>query len=624
MRLNTHAHPFNSPVSFFNSPSSFAYAASAANHILGQDGLGIAEFCFTQAILRGDGSPETMFGLADVQYRTGQEDDAIFTLINYVNSHGEWNLKVRDLLFTLSTPWRLKYTAEESSGGTLNKFGRYVIARRRLKNMKQAALDQQKKDEENLKKLVEFWKFKEQGWVKRTYEKLKENRNTEQARKYSAARKLQSTCLVINARNELKRRKLQSKHLEGVVKENLLKLLGNSKLRTFTTWKSRVTAKKKYRSANLIQDFARIILAKRKMRQERLIAKALGRGTEMFAKQCIKAWRRWVLDNKKDKTAVAMQRLFRGKLGRFVAANAKHKKVAHERIILMVLGKSAANTAKATFETWHCNVTYIVHTRNAKLKMRQERLIAKALGRGTEMFAKQCIKAWRRWVLDNKKDKTAVAMQRLFRGKLGRFVAANAKHKKVAHERIILMVLGKSAANTAKATFETWHCNVTYIVHTRNAKLIQKITRVMLGKNLLVRMKRQEEKIKEMGMLVMGKNSERIQLIFIKALWGLLEDKAAVKLQTILRGKNGRKELERKKARERKIKSLARRCLGGAGTFAMDGWKAFIQLKRGEKSAAATRIQSIIQVCLAKRKVVMERKEQARKEVSERSEASEP
>ena len=520
MRLNTHAHPFHSPVSFFNSPSSFAYAASAANHILGQDGLGIAEFCFTQAILRGDGSPETMFGLADVQYRTGQEDDAIFTLINYVNSHGEWNLKVRDLLFTLSTPWRLKYTAEESSGGTLNKFGRYVIARRRLKNMKQAALDQQKKDEDNLKKLVEFWKFKEQGWVKRTYEKLKENRNTEQARKYSAARKLQSTCLVINARNELKRRKLQSKHLEGVVKENLLKLLGNSKLRTFTTWKSRVTAKKKYRSANLIQDFARIILAKR--------------------------------------------------------------------------------------------------------KMRQERLIAKALGRGTEMFAKQCIKAWRRWVLDNKKDKTAVAMQRLFRGKLGRFVAANAKHKKVAHERIILMVLGKSAANTAKATFETWHCNVTYIVHTRNAKLIQKITRVMLGKNLLVRMKRQEEKIKEMGMLVMGKNSERIQLIFIKALWGLLEDKAAVKLQTILRGKNGRKELERKKARERKIKSLARRCLGGAGTFAMDGWKAFIQLKRGEKSAAATRIQSIIQVCLAKRKVVMERKEQARKEVSERSEASEP
>lgn len=497
-------------VKFFNDEVTWAHAGEMAREILCHDGERIAEYCYTQAILRGDGRASTIKSLAYIQFRTNQESDAVFTCVNFVNSHGFWDPDIRGLLYCLSPAFQQRFDREERASIFLNRFARYVLARRRIKNLKQEALLQKEKDQENLKKLVEFWKFKDEGWIKRTFFKLEEHWRNMRTVKHEAAVILQCRCKIINARNELKRRKMHAKYVDGAIRDNLLKILGNRKLSTMTKWKDYVKTKKEYKCSNRIQDFGRMVLAKKKVRQEKLIAKALGKSTELMVKHCVIAWQRFVLDNKKVKTAVNMQRFVRGRTGRKIA--------------------KAAN---------------LTRERN---------------------------------------------------------------------ERIILMLTGKSKGNMLRDSYENWKNTVKTILHTRNATKIQKIVRMFLGKMLLALKKRQESKAKEMALLVMGKNSLRIQKIFIDALYRLLEDKAAMKLQAIIRGKNGKEELKRRKEREKKIKALCRRCLGGAGHFAMDGWKAFIVMIRNEKYHAANKIINRAKVVLAKAAVERERKEQARKE----------
>ena len=128
------------------------------------------------------------------------------------------------------------------------------------------------------------------------------------------------------------------------------------------------------------------------------------------------------------------------------------------------------------------------------------------------------------------------------------------------------------------------------------------------------RKKEQERKVKEMAYVVAGKNTLRLQRKFIALLVLGLQEKAALKFQTVFRGKKGREELKFRKERERRVKALCRRCLGDAGRVAMLGWKEYIVLVRKEKRAAAVKLQTRYRMRQSKKRLEWEKKEKIRKE----------
>ena len=212
------------PVSWFNSPATFVAAGSAASEILTEDGIMIAEFCYMQAIMRGDGSLKTLLTYAVIQFKLGRIDDAVFTLCNALNSHSYYDYTTRALLSAWSTPWRKKFGAEVDVADVLIRFFRISLAKKRMARMKQSAIEQLKKDEENLKKIAEFWRHKGEGWVKRTFLKWIEYWVAEMADKNAAARVLQNRCKGVNAKKELWRRRERKRHIEGVVVMNIAKV----------------------------------------------------------------------------------------------------------------------------------------------------------------------------------------------------------------------------------------------------------------------------------------------------------------------------------------------------------------------------------------------------------------
>lgn len=105
--------------------------------------------------------------------------------------------------------------------------------------------------------------------------------------------------------------------------------------RYFTVWKSFLDIIKQERAANVIQNFARVVVAKRKVRVERIIAMALGKSSAVMVRLCFKNWDRWRLDNKLEKCAATIQRRYRGLIGRrrFLRqrdAQNKHEKYERE------------------------------------------------------------------------------------------------------------------------------------------------------------------------------------------------------------------------------------------------------------------------------------------------------
>jgi hypothetical protein len=178
------------------------------------------------------------------------------------------------------------------------------------------------------------------------------------------------------------------------------------------------------------------------------------------------------------------------------------------------------------------------------------------------------------------------------------------------------MALGKSTENLVKRVFFAIKDDWTWEKQSRAAYKIQRLARCFLAKNLLARKKRQEAQVKEMAFLMAGKNTERLQRKFIALMLQGVMDKAAAKFQSIFRGKKGRNAAKAEQERNRRVRALARRCMGGAGHLAIDGWKAYIVLVRAEKNKAATKLQGRYRIKLAQRGVDFERKERNRKEVS--------
>ena len=205
--------------------------------------------------------------------------------------------------------------------------------------------------------------------------------------KNAAAGILQNRCRVLNGKKELNRRKAKKKQVEGLIAVNLAKLLNNSKGKYLMVWKQFIImrhqekasykvqvrkcedeaqrgAKRRARrqiyatrclaprglrrfhrfsfltrfrqsscdSLHSSQEFGRILLSKRKMRLERLIAKALGKSTLLMARQCLRAWMRWTLDLKLCNCASAIQRRWRGMAGRRNFLKERAKKAKQEEV----------------------------------------------------------------------------------------------------------------------------------------------------------------------------------------------------------------------------------------------------------------------------------------------------
>ncbi|GMI15428.1 hypothetical protein TrVE_jg5292 [Triparma verrucosa] len=497
------------PVSWFNSVETWVAAGFMSLDTLGEDGVHLADFCYSQAVLRGDGSIDTLLALAVVQFKLGKIDDAIFTLSN-VLSGAYYNYRARTLMAAWSTPYAKRFEEETIAGDCMIRFFRVSLAKIRIRNLKIAAQEQLRKDEENLKKLLEFWQHKNEGWAKRCYLKWVQFWREAMHEKNAAAGILQNRCRGINAKKDLARRKAKKKHVEGLIAMNLAKLLGNSKGKYLLVWKQFILMRHQEKASYKLAEFARIVLAKRKVRLERLIAKALGKSTLLMARQCLRAWIRWTLDLKLDKCASSIQRRWRGLAGR--------------RNFLKELAKVA----------------------------RQEEIIAMALGKGVE---------------------------------------------KLVHR-----------------VFERWRDDYFFEKQSRAALVMQTKTRGLLGKRAIERKKEQERKVKEMAYLVAGKNTLRLQRKFIALLALGLQEKAALKFQTVFRGKKGREELKVRKERERRVKALCRRCLGDAGRVAMLGWKEYIVLVRKEKRAAAVKLQTRYRMRQSKKRLEWEKKEKIRKE----------
>ena len=250
----------------------------------------------------------------------------------------------------------------------------------------------------------------------------------------------------------------------------------------------------------------------------------------------------------------------------------------------------------------------------AKRKIRQEKLIARALGKSTALLVRLCVRNWRRWVLDLKLDKCASAIQRRWRGLSGRraFLAERTKRNK--QERLIAMALGKSADKLVHIVFERWRDDYFFAKQSRAALVMQTRGRGFLGKKKMERRKKLEMQVKEMALLMAGNNTRRLQLKFLKLLFLGLQEKAAVKFQTVFRGKRGRNEFKTRRDRQRRAKALCRRCLADAGRLGMLGFKEFLAMTRKEKAAAAVKLQARYRIRVARRRAEFERKEKNRKE----------
>ena len=445
---------YETPVEWFNDFRTWSHAARTALDILGEDGVLLSLFCLEQAVLRGDGTLPTLMNLAVLQYKTGDVDDAVFTLSNLLNEE-PYNYKIRNLVGAWSTPYRLRFDKETQAAGFIIRFFMVMMAKIRIKNLKKAAEEQLWKDEQNARKLVEFWRYKDEAWGKKCFRKWVEYWHAEMIEKNKAAAVLQNRCRGVNAKNELERRKTDKNRVEGLIATSLAKLLQNAQGRYMIIWKMYVQMCRQNKAGNKIQDFGRIVLAKRKVRQEKIIARALGKSTDLMVRNCYRAWSRWVLDLKLNTCASRIQRRWRGLAGRrdFLKEERKMK--------------------------------------------RQEELIAMALGKNTERIIQRVFSRMRDDYIQNKMNKAAVKLQTRARG--------------------------------------------------------------LLGRNALERRKVLERNVKEMAFLVAGKNVERLQRKFICLLFHGLQDKAALKFQCIFRRKRGRDELAIRRERKRRVKALCRR-----------------------------------------------------------------
>ena len=478
--------------------------------VLNEDGTNMAAYCYEQAIMRGDGSSSTMTNYAIMQFKMGKSEDALFTMVNVLQSHSYYDYRTRALLSAWSSPFLQQFEGETLAAEKMGRFGRTVIARKRMKGLRQRAQEQVLKDEENFKKLVEFWKHKDEGWLAKTYRKWTEYTSSICSLKDMNARKIQWFCKKINAKNELIRRRQEKVRVEGAVASNLAKIMGKGKQKYFLVWKAYLTLMRRERAVNRIQNFARMVIAKRKVRLERIIAMVLGKSSLIMRKQCFQAWRRWQLDSKLEHCASAIQRRYRGLIGR--------RRFLRERT-------------------------------------------------------------------DTRKK-----------------------------ESLIALALGKSSENLVKRIFLALKDDWTYEKLNKAVLPLQRLAKCFLAKRLLVRKKRQEAQVKEMAFLIAGKNTERLQRKFIALMLQGVMDKAAAKFQSIFRGKKGRNAAEAEKDKERRIRILARRCMGGAGHMAIDGWKAYITMVRIEKKMAATKLQNRWRMKLSKRKLKFELAERNRKE----------
>jgi len=364
----------DTPGSWFNSPATFVAAGIACAEILTEDGMMLAEFCYMQAIMRGDGSLETLLTYATIQFKLGQIDDAVFTLCNALKSHSYYNYTTRALLSAWSSPCKTKFEFEVENADVVIRFFRISLAKIRIKNMKQAAIEQLAKDQENLKRLVEFWKYKGQGWVKRCYLKWVQYWVEEMAEKNAAAKVLQSRCKGVNAKNELRKRKEKKKHVEGLVAMNIAKLLGRSQGKYFMVWKLYMRVVLEEKMSYKLQGFARIVLAKRKMRQKRLIARALGKNLNHLQRLCLKKWFRWTMDLKEGRCACVLQRRWRGLSGRRNYLKEKKKRKRQEELIAMALGKSVEKLVHRVWESWRDDYYFTIQSRAA--------LVMQTRGRG--------------------------------------------------------------------------------------------------------------------------------------------------------------------------------------------------------------------------------------------------
>ncbi|GMH55274.1 hypothetical protein TrLO_g5113 [Triparma laevis f. longispina] len=586
------------PVSWFNSVETWVAAGFMSLDTLGEDGVFLADFCYSQAVLRGDGSVDTLLALAVVQFKLGRLDDAVFTLSNVLVGD-YYNYIARTLMAAWSTPYNKRFEEETAAGDCMIRFFRVSLAKIRIKNMKKMAEEQLRKDEENLKKLLEFWQHKNEGWAKRCYLKWVQFWKEEMMEKNAAAGILQNRCRVLNGKKELNRRKAKKKQVEGLIAVNLAKLLNNSKGKYLMVWKQFIIMRHQEKASYKVQEFGRIVLAKRKMRLERLIAKALGKSTLLMARQCLRAWMRWTLDLKLGKCASAIQRRWRGMAGRRNFLKERAKKAKQEEIIAMALGKSVEKLVHRVFERWRddfffekqSSAALVMQTKTRGLlgkraMMRRKEQEKKVKEMAYLMAGKNTLRLQKKFIallVLGVQEKAALKFQNLFRGKKGRDELKFRKERELRVRALCRRCLG----DAGRVAMLGWKEYVVMCRKEKRAAAVKLQTRYRMrqSKKRLEFEKKEKIRKEELIAMALGRNTERLMKSLFRE-WKLkLEEKSgAVLIQGLFRKKKSRHEVEalrEKKSRQEWIISMA---LGRGDQrrkiYFVKKWAGFVKVAR--------------------------------------------
>ena len=229
-----------------------------------------------------------------------------------------------------------------------------------------------------------------------------------------------------------------------------------------------------------------------------------------------------------------------------------------------------------------------VRVKLAKRRVAKERLVVKMRGRSGELMVRVTFAAWSRPLKNRKRRLAATKLQSIYRGNRGRreYKAAQAAAKEQTAK--VMHALGDKKMRTVKRVFLAMATFATDSKLERAATKIQAIWRARQGRKsasaTAVRRQRAEDNVKEL----LGKTGLKWLRKCFKA---LRMDLSARHIQQVWRCRAARIQYANMRARQKKATAFMRRIVAGPGRDALKAWRGVLVAKALHRDESALCIQ---------------------------------
>ena len=277
-----------------------------------------------------------------------------------------WTLEYRAAANVWSEPCALEIADDEQRLLVIQRRVRVRAARRRIAEYKVQRERERVQEIENMEKVKELWKFKTMRAGERAYRLWLAYRDGCRSEKQRAATFLQGIVRRNRAKKELARRKANERRLHALLARGLARKDSYHRpLKYFNALLSNAYHNKRERAAEVLTRFGRVVVAKRRLRQQRIVRRCLADGAQRLRNTAFRAWRTHAYKTKRMRAATHIQRRARGILARAYYKSERARAADEKRKIGLAFGSRSRRALAKCFGALAAHASENIRVRSA-------------------------------------------------------------------------------------------------------------------------------------------------------------------------------------------------------------------------------------------------------------------